>query len=52
MRGQWEEIIDDVAAGRLAPPISATYPLAQTAAAVGELAERRVTGKVVVRPQE
>ena len=50
MRGQWEEIVDDVAAGRLAPPISATYPLAQTAAAVGELAERRVTGKVVVHP--
>ncbi len=52
MRGQWDEIVDDVAAGRLAPPISATFPLAQTAAAVGELAERRVAGKVVVRPQE
>jgi NADPH2:quinone reductase len=52
MRGQWDEILDDVAAGRLAPPISATFPLAQTAAAVGELAERRVAGKVVVRPQE
>jgi NADPH:quinone reductase len=52
MRGQWDEILDDVAAGRLAPPISATYPLARTADAVGELAERRVTGKVVVRPQE
>jgi NADPH2:quinone reductase len=52
MRGQWDELYDDIASGRLAPPISATYPLAQTAAAVGELAERRVTGKVVVHPQE
>ncbi len=52
MRGQWDELYDDIASGRLAPPISATYPLSQTADAVGELAERRVTGKVVVRPQE
>lgn len=52
MAAQWEELRDDIAAGRLAPPISATYPLAQTAAAVGELAERRVAGKVVVHPQE
>jgi NADPH:quinone reductase len=52
MTAQWEELREDIASGRLAPPISATYPLAQTAAAVGELAERRVTGKVVVHPQE
>jgi NADPH:quinone reductase len=52
MHGQWDELYDDIASGRLAPPISATYPLARTAAAVGELAERRVTGKVVVHPQE
>ncbi len=52
MRTQWDELLDDIAAGRLAPPISATYPLVETAAAVGELAERRVTGKVVVHPRE
>jgi NADPH2:quinone reductase len=52
MRGQWAELLDDIASGRLAPPISAAYPLAQASAAVGELAERRVTGKVVVRPRE
>ena len=52
MRAEWDEIVDDVAAGRLAPPISATYPLAETGAAIAELAERRVTGKVVVRPRD
>jgi NADPH:quinone reductase len=52
MREQWAELTDDIAAGRLAPPVSAVYPLAEASAAVGELAERRVTGKVVVRPRE
>ena len=52
MHGQWAELLDDIATGRLAPPISATYPLAQATDAVGELAERRVTGKVVVRPRD
>lgn len=52
VRAQWDAILDDVAAGRLAPPVSATYPLARTASAIGELAERRVTGKVVVHPRE
>ncbi|MDL5156660.1 NADPH:quinone oxidoreductase family protein [Actinomycetospora termitidis] len=51
MRGQWDDLADDIAAGRLAPPVSATYPLAQATAAVNELAERRVTGKVVVHPR-
>jgi NADPH:quinone reductase len=52
MHRQWEAIRDDVAAGRLAPPISATYPLSEAASAIGELAERRVTGKVVIHPRE
>jgi len=52
MRRQWDEITPDIAAGRLAPPISATYPLAEAAAAIGELAERRVTGKVVIHPRD
>jgi NADPH:quinone reductase len=51
MREQWTELYDDIASGRLAPPVSATFGLAQAAAAVGELAERRVTGKVVIRPR-
>lgn len=52
MRRQWDAMRDDIASGRLAPPISATYPLSQAAAAIAELAERRVTGKVVVHPGE
>ena len=52
MRRQWDEILDDVASGRLAPPISARYPLAEAGSAIAELAERRVTGKVVVRPRD
>jgi NADPH:quinone reductase len=52
MRRQWDELLPDIAAGRLAPPISAVYPLAETSSAIGELAERRVAGKVVVRTRE
>jgi NADPH:quinone reductase len=52
MRRQWDELTEDIAAGRLAPPISGVYPLAEAAAAVGELAERRVTGKVVIHTRE
>ena len=51
MRSEWDEMADDIAAGRLAPPVSATYPLAEAASAIGELAERRVAGKVVVHPR-
>jgi len=50
MRRQWDAMFDDIASGRLAPPISATYPLAEAGSAIAELAERRVTGKVIVRP--
>ncbi|HKI64469.1 MAG TPA: NADPH:quinone oxidoreductase family protein [Burkholderiales bacterium] len=36
--------------GRLRPHISATYPLAEAARAVKDMAERRVMGKVVLLP--
>jgi len=36
-------------AGRLHPYVSATYPFEQAGDAIAELAERRATGKVVVR---
>jgi NADPH:quinone reductase len=52
MRRQWDAMLDDIAKGRLAPPISATYPLAEAASAINELAERRVAGKVIVHPRE
>jgi NADPH2:quinone reductase len=51
MHQQWDAMRDDIASGRLAPPISATYSLAEAGSAVAELAERRVTGKVVVHPR-
>jgi NADPH:quinone reductase len=51
MHQQWDAMRDDIASGRLAPPISATYPLDEAGSAVAELAERRVTGKVVVHPR-
>lgn len=52
MQRQWSEMVDDVAAGRLAPPVSAVYPLAEASSALAELDERRVTGKVVIRVRE
>jgi NADPH2:quinone reductase len=39
-----------MAEGRLKPHIHASYPLAETAAALEEIAGRRVKGKVVVVP--
>ncbi len=39
-----------MAEGKLAPHVSATFPLDQAAAAIDELAERRATGKIVVTP--
>lgn len=51
MGDQWAAIVDDVAAGHLAPPVSATFPLERAGDAIGELAERRVAGKVIVHPR-
>jgi NADPH2:quinone reductase len=42
---QWHRL------GKLAPHVSAELPLEQTAAALRALAERRVAGKLVVRPR-
>jgi NADPH2:quinone reductase len=38
------------AAGKIAPLVSATYPLTEAAAALEALAARRTTGKVVLIP--
>ncbi len=43
-----KEMFELVAAGKLRPHISATYPLAQGAQALNDLMNRKVTGKVVV----
>jgi NADPH2:quinone reductase len=43
-------LLEQVAAGRLSARVHAVYPLAQTPAAIGVLARREATGKVLVRP--
>lgn len=50
---QWEVISEHVAAGRLNPHIHATYPLEQAGAAISELDNRAVLGKVLleVKPE-
>jgi NADPH2:quinone reductase len=45
---QWEAVSEHVAAGKLDPRIHATYPLAKAAAAIRELDERSVMGKVLL----
>ncbi|PTW63305.1 NADPH2:quinone reductase [Breoghania corrubedonensis] len=44
------QLLDWVADGKLKPHIHAVYPLEQTAQALGELAERRARGKVIIEP--
>ena len=47
-RANMVEILAWIAAGRLKPHIHATYPLAETGAAIASLEQRTVTGKVVI----
>jgi len=46
----YAELIGEVAAGRLKPLISASYPLERTVEALQAMATRNVLGKVVVTP--
>ncbi len=46
-----EELFELLDSGALKPYVSATHPLAATARALAEVAERRATGKVLVDPQ-
>ena len=41
-------LFDMVLAGKLRPPVMATFPLERAAAALAEIAERRVSGKVAL----
>lgn len=43
-----QELADMIAAGRIKPLISATYPLERTGGALADLMARKVTGKIVV----
>ena len=49
LMGAWRALLDWYDEGRLRPHVSAVYPLEKGADALAELAERRATGKVVVR---
>ena len=48
VREQWDDLLPHLEAGRLDPPVGATYPLAEAAQAVADLEERRAQGKVVL----
>lgn len=47
---QWAELLPDLRAGRLLPPIGARYRLEDAAEAVASLEERRAVGKVLLLP--
>ena len=46
----FRQLIDWMADGTLKPVVSATYPLARTAAALNDMMNRKVKGKVVIVP--
>ena len=48
VREQWDDLLPHLEAGRLDPPVGATYALADAAQAVADLEERRAQGKVVL----
>lgn len=50
MAQSFQTLLDWYTAGDLKPHISATYPLAQGAAALNALMQRQVLGKVVIQP--
>jgi NADPH2:quinone reductase len=47
-RANLRELLDLLAAGKLRPHISATYPLDQAASALNDILARRVMGKVIL----
>ncbi|MEZ5093441.1 zinc-binding dehydrogenase [Nocardioides sp.] len=49
MQQQWAELLPMIESGIVRPPLGATYAFEQFAAALTDLAERRATGKLVVR---
>ena len=48
MRAQWDRLVPMVRAGAIAPPIGATYPVADVVEALVAMEERRTLGKSVV----
>jgi NADPH:quinone reductase len=49
MQEQWAELLPMIEAGTVRPPLGATYDFGDFASALTDLAERRATGKLVVR---
>jgi NADPH2:quinone reductase len=48
-REQWDDLLPLLRTGRIDPPIGRVYPLAEAAAALAEIDERRAAGKVVLK---
>jgi NADPH:quinone reductase len=51
-RANTAQILEWCWEGKLAPHIHATFPLAETANALAQIEGRKVTGKVIIHPQE
>jgi NADPH:quinone reductase len=51
-RANTAQILEWCREGKLAPHIHATFPLAETANALAQIEGRKVTGKVIIHPQE
>jgi NADPH2:quinone reductase len=52
VRAMWERLIGWWQAGQIAPTVHARYPLSEFRAAMAEVLERRVVGRVVLLPQK
>jgi NADPH2:quinone reductase len=50
-RLETQRLLDWLAEGRLAPHVSARYPLGRTSEALAAIASRAVTGKIVIEPE-
>jgi NADPH2:quinone reductase len=48
MREQWARLLPLIESGAVAPPIGATYPLAEFGRALSDMDARRTLGKSVV----
>jgi NADPH2:quinone reductase len=48
LQEQWAELLPLLRDGRIDPPVGSVHPLADAAAAIAELDERRATGKVLL----
>jgi len=51
LQEQWSELLPLLEAGRLDPVVGGSFPLAEASAALVELDERRVTGKILLLPR-